>query len=346
MGRLISRGLNMRDKAKKIIVRILAVILIALMIFGVCAQFVFAAENEKKETTKVTISLEGLTKDFPHTEVLGMVSNTSTFQSKALVFTKNQNFTTTVDLEDGYYFVYSNQYGWKDQGDNVLVINNNLPYNFYVGKSFDSNKYPEQKFEISTNLKVPMNKVGEEISKDLNKIVDKNVVVFWQAKDVIYPLNYVYDNDELYEAMMNSPLIKEGLPDNDLESVATTNNTGSKFPITLSQDEDNDNNDNSENKEKSNVGSETATQSKEPEKQKENNNGVVGKEDSKAQDATELAESEDIKEEDEEKPLSFFGFIWQMFLDTKLLILILIVCAVGLFILKRKNRKTNIRRFV
>lgn len=37
----------MSDKVKKIVVRVLAVVLTALMILSVCAQFVFAAEEKE-----------------------------------------------------------------------------------------------------------------------------------------------------------------------------------------------------------------------------------------------------------------------------------------------------------
>lgn len=339
----------MSDKVKKIVVRVLAVVLTALMILSVCAQFVFAAEEKKAPTTTVTISLKGLTQDFPHTEVLALVSNVSTYKSQSVLLRKDKNFTADVDLEDGYYFVYSNKHGWKDQNNNTLVINNNEPYNFYVGKSFDKNRYPDYTFSQSKNITVPFNKVNKDVESDLTKIVDQNTVIYWDVRDLIYPMQYIYDMDEFKEALLNSPLAKgelsnyeEYLGSNEQKAQNVSTDIEKKWSGLDVEKTITSNEENPDNKEEATTGSDNQN----TENGNQNNNQIkVENENEKKELETEPFDEKATEAVEEEKEdITFWDFILQMLWDSKLLILILIASFVGLFIIKRKNREKILKQ--
>lgn len=325
----------MNEKTKKVIVRVLALGLVLLLVFGICIQFVSATENDEptpvnespeKETTTITIVINDFPENFPHTLFKCVVANVYTKETWLVNIIPSEGNSAEIELMPGYYFVYNNYYSWQMEDSTKYTINGNKPYNFFFGEEFDSSRYPEQQFDIIENtVNIPFGTDGADSCK---KTIPAHENVIWNKEDYIYPFNdYIYSYEEFEEQLMSAPILTNGEKDpfaapetqdqeqNQPNDNPTTGTTQSDVPIE-------DTNKETENTNKGN-GVQVETDQK---------SGLIDAVDDPIDDAQK-------EEPQEHQKRSVLEIMWSIIKKSLGLIGFAVIIIIGLFVIKVKRKR-------
>lgn len=219
------------NKKKKLFVRIICLILALIMVMGLVVQVAFATEgpcpyesNEgfsyiatedgwaiQQEGENPVLKISNVPEDFPHLYMSVLVANIETNHTQEILLFRDNGYAATLELEDGYYLIYTCLRGFKDNDGAKYVINNMQTAYFYHG---DWNVF-EEKYDLNyidgngiIDLKLDI------MPADYNTtMVGPNATYHLTAEEKLYPMDEIYNWDILASIVENidvDALLEEG----------------------------------------------------------------------------------------------------------------------------------------
>jgi hypothetical protein len=164
-------------KNKKLLVRILAGILLLVMVLGLVIPYVSAVELDNTNTAEIDVpqpdsglpigfeyKFNGATWDVVKSEgntkpaimidtkpdscdvreAVVFIGNLATHEVKYYNLYRGLNYVSSVDLDDGYYVIFTNNYAWEDSRGDVYAINGGEYQYIYIGDNYDPTLYGVQ----------------------------------------------------------------------------------------------------------------------------------------------------------------------------------------------------------
>lgn len=93
--------------------------------------WVIRKTDGNKETAFI---LEGYSSGFDQPIVTFFIGNLKTHKVESVELLADESYVSSINLSDGYYVVFSNEYAWSDKDGNIYAINNNEFKYIYVGE--------------------------------------------------------------------------------------------------------------------------------------------------------------------------------------------------------------------
>lgn len=211
----------MNDKKKKLFVRVLCFILALIMVMGLVIQVAFAEEgcpyealdgfefvsngdgwDVVKTSDKPVIRLSNVPEDFVNPDVTVLVANLDTNVTQVVHLFPFNGYTTTLDIDDGYYLIYTNEVAWKSTSNNVYAVNNHDTVYFYYGDSalYDSTKYQLPYILTDNVIDLPMVAYNGELNMS---VIEPTATYHRTPEESGYPLGEVYNWDILADLAVN-----------------------------------------------------------------------------------------------------------------------------------------------
>lgn len=111
--------------------------------------------NKTEENDRPAIAIMQMPEGFDATVLTVFICNLETYQVRSFDLFKRSGYVSSMDLADGYYVIFSNNFAWSSSSGEAHVINNNEYLYVYIGDDYDANLYPidferyEDIFEIA-----------------------------------------------------------------------------------------------------------------------------------------------------------------------------------------------------
>lgn len=199
-------------KKEKKIIRIVASVLVVIMVLGLIVPYVMAAEideteavvesalaelpdgfeyvqngeslviNKTANNNKPAIALDVDTSTFDVFSVTVFVGNLVTHGVTCYELYKHEGYVKSIDLADGYYVIFANDYAWSDSNDNAYAINGNEYKYIYIGDDYDPNLYGVE-FETTDDIF----RLSMVASPDSMYIIGYNNSLMFDESDMQYP---------------------------------------------------------------------------------------------------------------------------------------------------------------
>ena len=132
-------------KKKKQLARIIAAFLTFVILLGLIIPAVSATTMPQNESTNKgrikTIQLYDLPENFNVEVITAFVGNIETHEVITVDILASNGYEADVELDDGYYIVYANNYSWCDAHNMSYTMNNGAYTYWYTGSSYKQEKY-------------------------------------------------------------------------------------------------------------------------------------------------------------------------------------------------------------
>lgn len=223
------------DKKRKLFVRVLCLILALIMTLGVVVQVAFASEIENASPYQIkegfeyveqngdwvvtptgdkpVLQLTNVPDSFTRDNVPVLLANLSTYKVQVINLLEMYGYADVLDIEDGYYLLYTNSYCFEDENGEGWLLNGANTYYFYTGdmNNYDANKYDLSYITSDGVLGLPL----EKDTKNTLPRVKSSRIFHLDDEDTIYPLDELHNWDELQDRMEHIDLeatLEEGHP--------------------------------------------------------------------------------------------------------------------------------------
>ncbi len=215
-----------KKKKTRILIRILCGILAVIMTLSVVMPAVYAAEIDESAVNTAPyrdgegfeyIEMDGewylnatsenpvfrltnVSDSFTRDNLPILIANLDTYEVQVLNLLGITGYAASAQLKEGYYLIYTGNYAWEDDQGTPWALNNGYSIYFYVGDlaNYDATKY-DLDYVIPENhiIDIPLIRYT-----DTHMTAIKSTTVFHlTGQDAIYPVNEIYNWDEILTRM-------------------------------------------------------------------------------------------------------------------------------------------------
>ena len=171
------------NNKKKLVVRIIAIVLVAITVLGLIIPSVTATEfidptglpngfeyvqtengivlTKNEENPYAAVQLNGIPEGFDTPVVTIFLANLDTKKVSPVELYYEYGYVSNLTLDDGYYVLYGNNVAWTAKDGNTFSLNGGNDYFIYIGSNFDSTRYEYDFFKdmrgiMNLSLNVPV----------------------------------------------------------------------------------------------------------------------------------------------------------------------------------------------